>query len=84
MKTEDVVQRELQGRIDQVEMCLKSAKECLKENDFLQCAVRLQIAAEQGQFSDLLMNIFDSTDENKTTRFVYPQNAVGKIGPKKE
>jgi len=49
-------------------MCLESAKDCLKDNDFLQCAVRLQMAAEQGRFSDFAMYIFDSlsTQESST------------------
>lgn len=66
MKTEDVVKQELEARIGQVELCLKSAKDCLKENNFLQCAVRLQMAAEQGQFSELLMNVFDSLAASNT------------------
>jgi hypothetical protein len=66
MKTEDVVRQELQSRISQAEMCLESAKDCLKEKDYLQCAVRLQMAAEQGQFSELLMNVFDSLAASNT------------------
>jgi hypothetical protein len=66
MKTEEIVRQELQGRINQVHMLLASAKDCLTEKDYLQCAVRLQMAAGQGEFSELLMNVFDSLTASNT------------------
>lgn len=60
METKDICKKELEGRISQIEGLLKSAKSCLKEGDFFQCAVRLELIAEQGKFSDFLKDVFES------------------------
>lgn len=64
MKIQDVCRVELQDRINQVDITLRSARQCLADDDFLQCAVRLQMLSEQGEFSELLMKIFDSVPKS--------------------
>jgi len=60
MKIEDVCKQELQRRIKAIETLLASAKDCLKENDFFQCAVRLEEMKGVGTFDETLLNVFDS------------------------
>ena len=64
MDTSQVITEELRKRIRAMEELIKSAKDCLKDEDFLQCAVRLEEASNQGKFSELLINIFDSMSGN--------------------
>lgn len=60
MDTKDVVKQDLQNRIEGIEEYLRSARACLKDGQYLQCAVRLQEAAKLGQFSELVLNILDT------------------------
>ena len=60
MKTNDLCKEELQKRIDAMLELLKAAQDCLDEKDYLQCAARLQLAAENGVFSEFQMSVFDS------------------------
>jgi len=64
MKTKDVVIRELQNRIDQIDKLSESAKECLTDGDFVQCAVRIQMLQELSIFSDFTMDIFEIFTSN--------------------
>ena len=64
MDTSQVITEELRKRIRAMEELIKSVKDCLKDEDFLQCAVRLEEASNQGKFSELLINIFDSMSGN--------------------
>ena len=60
MKTEKILEDDLSARIERMQASIWSANACLDDNDFLQCAVRLQDAAKEAQFDDLIMNIYDS------------------------
>jgi hypothetical protein len=65
MKPTDVCKNELENRIGQIELCLKSAKNCLNDGDYLQCAVRLEMVTEFGKFSDFDMDIMDGLTEKE-------------------
>ena len=60
MKTKDICKQALNERISSMEGLIKSAKQCLKDDDCLQCAVRLEKVAEHGRFDEIIMNVFDS------------------------
>lgn len=60
MDTKEVIRQELQTRMARIEALNNQARDLLEKGDFLQSAVRLQKLAEQGQFDNLLLNIFDS------------------------
>lgn len=50
----------LAQRIRQMKLSIKSAEDRLKDMDYMQCAIRLEIAANQAQFDELTKNIFDA------------------------
>ena len=50
---------ELQKRIADSTALIKSAYNCLKTGDFLQCAARLQEMEKFGKFTNLEMMVFD-------------------------
>ena len=58
--TKDICRANLEQRIKGMEKMIKAAKERLKEDDFLQCAVRLEKAAEEARFENTLLLVFDS------------------------
>lgn len=60
MKTEDVLEQELKARMARMEAMLRQAFDLLEKRDYLQCAVRIQEAGQQGQFDTALMNVFDA------------------------
>ena len=55
-----VIERNLLDRITTMKKYLKLAEGCLADSDYLQCAVRLQKAAEQARFDEMLLSIYDS------------------------
>jgi len=61
-----VCQDELERRIKRAEMLIESAKSCLSEREYLQCAVRLQEMEQCGQFTETEMNIFDALYSERT------------------
>jgi len=65
MNTKSACYTELKNRIDQATRLIKSAFNCYKHGDFLQCAVRLQGLEKFGKFTELEMNIFESESEEK-------------------
>ena len=58
--TKDVCRTNLEQRIKSMEKMIKAAKERLREDDFLQCAVRLEKAADEARFDNMLILIFGS------------------------
>lgn len=58
MEKKDLCKEFLQDKIYEMEKSIKSAKACLADGDFLQCAVRLEGAGPK--FDNFTMNIFDS------------------------
>ena len=53
----------LTQRIETMRALILAAETCLSDGDFLQCAVRLQCAAKEAQFDELLMNVFDAASD---------------------
>jgi len=67
-KTQRVCHNSLSERIAECRHLFKCAEDCLKDNDYLQCAVRLEEAGERLHFAEFAMNIFDTmTIKNDTT-----------------
>ena len=60
MNTKQTIEDELGNRIEAMKNFLVAAQECLDEKNYLQCAARLEMAAEQGKFPQFMMDIFDS------------------------
>lgn len=60
METKDVVEKVLQERIEQMERYMSIAKALLKKRNYLQTAVRLEEAAQQGKFDNFMLSVFDS------------------------
>ena len=65
MSTKVVAVEELECRIHSMKHFIEEAQACLDDNDFLQCAVRLEMAASQGKFDDFMMQIFEAVTEAK-------------------
>lgn len=60
METKQVIHNDLSDRIERMQRDIETAKALLKRRNYLQCAVRLQKAAERAQFDTLTLNVFDS------------------------
>lgn len=56
----DVIDGELRNRLARADALLKQGLACLEQRDFLQCAVRIELAAKEGKFSEFEMNLFDA------------------------
>ncbi len=65
MKTSEVIFEALNERIMLMKDQISSAETLLVNRDYLQCAVRLQCAAKEAEFDNLLMSVFDSMSANK-------------------
>lgn len=63
MNTKTACYEELKIRMDKARQITRSAFDCWKHGDFLQCAVRLQDLEKCGKFTDLEMNIFEAESE---------------------
>ncbi len=63
MKTENVCNEFLLERIAQSRHLLGCAAVCLKDGDFLQCAVRLEEIKDICNFDKFTMGIFDAEGE---------------------
>ena len=62
MKTSDIIEKNLEERIRMIEIAVKSAKNCLKEKSYLQCAVRLEMVIQHATFDEFTRSIFDSME----------------------
>lgn len=60
MRPEDVCKQELEQKIAEVEGILRSAKDCLKDKNYMQCAIRLQDLICLEKYNDFTMDIFFS------------------------
>ena len=60
MITSEYLDNELKNRIEDAQTMLKSAEQCLKNSDYLQCAVRLQELKKIGAFTQLEIDIMDA------------------------
>jgi hypothetical protein len=64
MKTTEILYDDLTSRIAGMQKDLDSASSCLIESrDYLQCAVRLQDAAQKAKFEQIYLHIMDSMSE---------------------
>jgi hypothetical protein len=68
----DAKKSELQDRIRQMENLIKSARSCLRNGDYFQCAVRLEEVARLGKFSEEYMNSLDKTNHEPTVPWYDP------------
>ena len=50
----------LEEAINQLEMYLASAKSCLEDDNYLQAAVRLEMAGEVCKFTEFEMKVFEA------------------------
>ena len=63
MITSEYLDNELKNRIEDASEMLKSAEQCLKNSDYLQCSVRLQDLKKISIFTQLEMDIMDAESE---------------------
>ena len=62
-KVNEICLEALAQRIETMRALILAAENCLGGGDFLQCAVRLQCAAKEAQFDELLMTVFDAASD---------------------
>jgi hypothetical protein len=62
-KTQEIASKMLRERMAQAEIAWRSAEECLDSAEYLQCAVRLEMIAEQFRFDEFQKSILDSISE---------------------
>lgn len=66
MKTKILVGQELTRRLDRIADLIRSAEDCLMQEDFTQCLVRLELIADQGKFDPVFKDICEAeTDTEK-------------------
>ena len=63
MSAKNIIIEELGQRIITMKNLISSAELCLQDEDYVQCAVRLEMAANQGKFDDFMMRIFEALTE---------------------
>lgn len=66
--TKTIIHVELVQRINKINDLLESAKECLIQEDFTQCVVRLELIAEQGIFIQTFKDICEAETEPDTEK----------------
>lgn len=60
MKPIDVIEQEIRNRLARADALLKQGANCLDQRDYLQAAVRLEMAGKEGKFSEFDMALFDA------------------------
>jgi len=68
MKTKILVGQELTRRLDRVADLLRSAEDCLMQEDFTQCLVRLELISDQGKFDQVFKDICEAETESDTEK----------------
>jgi len=62
---EKVVEDHLREIVDSCKEIIKSAEDCIKEGDYFQCAVRLEMLKEHGTFESFVMRLLESLSKYK-------------------
>lgn len=65
MTTDEVIYNDLDRRIKEMRKRISAAEQLLNQDNYIQCAVRLQLAAQEAQFDELLLAIYDSQSIRK-------------------
>ena len=59
-RTQKVCHDSLSDKIAKCRLILQTAENCLKDNDYLQCAAHLEEVGKEIHFDEFVMNIFDA------------------------